>query len=481
MTNSDRRQLRDALLDAFPTRRELLNMLEHSFGDYSVSIPVDQELHLTVGILIEWAELEIIRLKRLIEAALSMNQGNTRLLAIYERIQRVSRSANLAEVSMTPSIRQDDINTLVNMIAKIAAQTPPSPQHFLRNLVNQADLPDQWVSELSGIWSGNAPQDARTLVKWALARDVNPNNRKYTTLGSILSPLLQEVGFEDAATLVAMIWIYRLYRDAEQIDNLAIRYQVPLQATGFEVESDIGPELDWGGPTDTVELQSFFQPELDFQDVGFLKQAIERASSVCLLRIPNHSRTGTGFLVAKNLLLTNYHLLKGYEGENVEENARQAILHFGYFTEPSGTPGNGQTFKLDPDKPILKLSPISQLDYVLLKVEDTILQAKDIQPTPYAFELPKPRSGLSILQHPQASPMKLVINPNGVTGVYPARDRIQYVTTTKLGSSGAPCFNHEWKVVALHHVQRGAWPIARREGILFSSIYEEIKEFLPQY
>jgi len=73
--------------------------------------------------------------------------------------------------------------------------------------------------------------------------------------------------------------------------------------------------------------------------------------------------------------------------------------------------------------------------------------------------------------------MKLSISCDGITGVYADRGLVQYVNKTSGGSSGSPCFNENWHLVALHHAQRAKSFGSIREGILFSSIYPEIKPY----
>jgi endonuclease G len=74
--------------------------------------------------------------------------------------------------------------------------------------------------------------------------------------------------------------------------------------------------------------------------------------------------------------------------------------------------------------------------------------------------------------------MEVTPNDNGITGIYQSEGLIQYVTRTQGGSSGSPCFNEDWKVVALHHAERAKSFGTIREGILFSAIYDRIKEYL---
>jgi V8-like Glu-specific endopeptidase len=242
---------------------------------------------------------------------------------------------------------------------------------------------------------------------------------------------------------------------------------------------DFGPDIDWKGETNEIQLQSWLKPEPDYLDVGFLKRAIEQSASVCRIEIPSRNIMGTGVLITPNKLLTNYHVLQPSEEDNIQSNALNAILKFGCFTSDNDITTQSKSFQLDRVKPILKFSKIENLDYILLQVESKITQEKDIKPARWdIYNLPQERMGLNVLQHPEGDSMKLSISQNGVTGVYQEYGLVQYVNKTASGSSGSPCFDENWFLVALHHAQKAKSFGTIREGILFNSIYQEIKDFL---
>ncbi|MEL7245887.1 MAG: trypsin-like peptidase domain-containing protein [Cyanobacteria bacterium J06573_2] len=378
---------------------------------------------------------------------------------------------------MSINIQQQDINQLVNVLARLAASSPTGPQRFFRDLVNRANLPQDWVFDLAGVWTGNANIDALELVNWALARDVNPNDKSFTTLGSILQVFLTKLGFNDAKIIVSLIIIYNLYTDKKLLEKLRISYQVPISTINTTTTSDFGPKINWQEP-DKTELESWLKPEPDFLDVGFLIQAIQNATSVCRIEISNQTILGTGFLIAPDLVLTNYHVVYS-DNPNTQINPSDIVLRFGCFTSTTGDEEKGQIFKLISDKPILESSPINKLDYALLRVEDSIRQAQDISEAECDFEnLPQQKMGLNILQHPEGASMKIAVSSNAIANIFPDSGLMQYVTKTSSGSSGSPCFNEDWKVVALHHAQKATHFGSIREGILLSSIYQEIKQHL---
>ncbi|QKQ77500.1 effector-associated domain EAD1-containing protein [Nostoc sp. TCL240-02] len=242
---------------------------------------------------------------------------------------------------------------------------------------------------------------------------------------------------------------------------------------------DFGPDISWRGESDEIQLQSWLQPEPDYWDVGFLKRAIEQSASVCRLEIPSRKIMGTGVLITPNKVLTNYHIVKYSEEDNLETNVLNAVLKFGCLTSDNGLETQGKSFKLDRQKPILCFSKTEDLDYILLQVEAKITQATDIKPARWdSHKLPLEKMRLSVLQHPEGDSMKLSVSQDGITGVYQNSGLVQYVNKTALGSSGSPCFDENWYLVALHHAQRAKTFGSIREGILFVSIYQEIKDFL---
>ena len=379
---------------------------------------------------------------------------------------------------MSITIPQSDINKLVDVIAPLADNFHPNSQAFFRYLISQANLPPKWVYSISNVWTGNTNYDTQRLIQWALSKDVNPNDQSFTTLGSILNPLLKEIGFNDAKVIVSLIIIYQLYKDKKLLEKLRITYQVPISTNSITPTiSDFGPEINWE-ELDQTELQGLFRPEPDFLDVGFLMQAIQHATSVCRIEIPNQGILGTGFLIASNLVLTNYHVFNS-EVTETQINPSDITLRFGCFTSTTGNETQGQTFKLVSNRPILQSSPTNKLDYVLLQVEESIKQATDITPANCEFEnLPGKGMALNILQHPEGASMKIAISSNAIANIFPDTGLMQYVTKTSPGSSGSPCFNENWKVVALHHAQRATHFGSIREGILLSSIYQEIRQHL---
>jgi len=382
---------------------------------------------------------------------------------------------------MTRAISDADRNAIVDILTTHAANPLESdtPQVFFGKLILSSNLPHPWMASIAGKWTGDAEWNALRLVEWAILKKVNPQDQRLTTIGAILYALLrQELPPDEARTVVAIMVGYGLILDDKLLDDIRLRYRVPVvPSTRAAIGIDYGPDFEWRGPQSELELQGFFSPPIPWQDVGFLRRAIERASSVC--RIEIGERRGTGFLVAPTLVLTNYHVLKLFVEDDIEVNARNILLRFGCFTSSKGDASEGQAFKLAPDG-IVAQSRVEELDFVLLKVESGIMSVDAIQPAPLDPSLPARKSALNILHHPGGDTMKLSTSGNGITDVLEDRGYVQYATPAVEGSSGSPCFNDTWKVVALHHAQRSRTWGSIREGILMHSIQKRIGPYLQQ-
>jgi V8-like Glu-specific endopeptidase len=379
------------------------------------------------------------------------------------------------------NLRMSDSDRIVDALGQVASTYPEGPTPYYRDLVSRVDLPANWKMNIAGMWTGDALADGRKLVRWAIARDVNPSDPRYTTLGALLSVLLQDLGLEQQNTIVALILAYDLYRDDGLVARLAARYQAPLPippsvgagqprtALGFELRE----------PLDEVELQGLFRREPDFLDVGFLSRAIETAASICRVESNDGEALGTGFLIGRRALLTNYHVLDCAPGQDPVQKAGNLVLRFRSLTAPDGRESEGQAYRADPDQPVLRTSPVGELDYALVCVEERITRAADAPPVSYAdHRLPAKGTALNILGHPLGGVMKLAVSGNGIVGVYPDAGLVQYATRALNGSSGSPCFDKSWQLVAIHHAERTTAFGAVREGVLLEPIFNEIRDLL---
>lgn len=376
-----------------------------------------------------------------------------------------------------------DRERIVQTLAKSAASGFSGSTPFYRDLISRADLREEWRQSLSGVWQGDAQSDARNLVTWAIARGVNPQDRKYTTLGSILEALLDQLGYDDQILIVALIYTYHLYCDSHLLAGLAMRYQIPApaEATAPVPEVPASPSFELREEFSDAELQGLLKREPEFLDVGFLSGAMRRAAGVCRVETADGKPLGTGFLLGQRELLTNYHVVELAAGDDLATKAHNLQFRFRSVTASAGQESAGQLYRPDEDDPVLSSSPVGALDYALIRVEEGISAAEDIWPVEYATTVPRPLAKgmpLNIIGHPLGEAMKLAISGNGIAGVYSDAGLLQYATKALNGSSGSPCFDDSWQLVAIHHAERARSFGAVREGVLLDSIYPEIRHLL---
>lgn len=389
-------------------------------------------------------------------------------------MERITKSEVTVPVG-PKAIEQEDKTRLVDLLAAQAQ----NEQGYFRRLVQQAPLDEEFKQQRQDSWSGQPKSDALNLVDWALAKGVNPADKGYSTLASILLQQLGRLDFEDAATIVAILSRYGLILDKALIEGLRWRFQVPIASYRPDARpTSLGPDFVWHGPNTALELQSWLRPARpEFLDVGYLVQAIKHARAVCLVSVGAIDQFGTGVLIGRHFVLTNYHVMVP-KGSNIPPNthAGSVKLHFGVFSQSD----EKNEFELDPTDPVPIFSPTEKLDYVLLRVSADIEAAKVLQVAIPERKPPGLKSSLSILQHPFGSEMKLAPSTDAVTFIDPANGIVQYVTWAAEGSSGAPCFDAQWRLVALHHAERAEPFGTIREGILIDPILKELEAKLGQ-
>ncbi|NPU63622.1 trypsin-like peptidase domain-containing protein [Bradyrhizobium sp. 83012] len=355
----------------------------------------------------------------------------------------------------------------------LAAQALNQPNYF-RNLLIRANLPPAFKQQRQDAWTNDNQTDAFMLIDWAQSKGTNPIDPGNTVLASVLLPELRNLGPEDTSTIVAAISAYHLVNDELALATLRMRYQCPVAKSSTSPSEDVGPNFTWRGETDEIQLQSWLRKPPDFLDVGYLRKAIQHATSVCLIEVGNTGHTGTGVVIHDHYVLTNYHVIQSMMLEHgpAPEAARIYLKFASYGDE---TPC--RTISLDTNQPIVSWSPVAKLDYALLKAPQLSTLA-EVRPATISLKLPALRSFLSILQHPNGGSMQLASSVDAVTFCDPDSGIIQYITRTASGSSGAPCFDENWNLVGLHHAERSRPFGTIREGILISSIVRELKQWI---
>jgi V8-like Glu-specific endopeptidase len=159
---------------------------------------------------------------------------------------------------------------------------------------------------------------------------------------------------------------------------------------------------------------------------------------------------GSGFLLAPDILLTNFHVI-----DSGVFNPEKVVFRFDCETGPDGEPTPGRTCKLAANWKLAESPRVKDggLDFALLRLAEPVgNDARTAGPRgwlklkAHTFSVGQP---VFILQHPAARPLRLAIGT--ITNANQSPVQVAYNANTLGGSSGSPCFNSSLQVVALHH------------------------------
>ncbi len=181
-----------------------------------------------------------------------------------------------------------------------------------------------------------------------------------------------------------------------------------------------------------------------FDPVTFRTRLGEIEGQVCRIEVELDGGTifGTGFLVGPGAVITNYHVLEPvFQGQAPPSSV---LCRFDYKRMANEIVSAGTMFKLSAGDWLLDASPVSaadhavdgsalpavdELDYAILRLEGTPghdpVGAKanpgspprgwiSVSEKPFAFNAKTP---LMVLQHPDAAPLKLALEMNGIIGL----------------------------------------------------------------
>ena len=201
----------------------------------------------------------------------------------------------------------------------------------------------------------------------------------------------------------------------------------------------------------------------DTLDVGFLHRGSLASRSVAKLIVHRHFGgvgstttgnapdvvTGTGWVLAPQLLITNFHVIaarRSYEdpvsGEDFRLQGEKAEVIFDLYRDDSRGElvTSGGCIAYD-----------RALDYAVLRLQDGDLGRRPLRLRSdwIRKQADHPlRERVNVLQHPNGKPMRLGFRNNFV--VAGNEEKLSYLTDTAEGSSGSPICDDEWFVAALH-------------------------------
>lgn len=275
----------------------------------------------------------------------------------------------------------------------------------------------------------------------------------------------------------AQLW----WRDLLRESRLALPTDAALQQLGEHYALST-PIVSSEGQVSGPQLEIKIKAAQSTYDIGPWRSRLGTIEGqVCRIEYPAGKAQGTGFLVGRDRVLTNFHVMDPIISG--ASSARKVVLRFDYLVDRDGiTVHAGTAHELaagDRTEWLIDSSPPSpldrqtnpatdpapdQLDYALLRLtrpagqepvggatNDTRAPLRgwiDVPEEDYAFSR---ASGVYIVQHPDGLPMQVALDTEGVIGRNANGTRVRYTTTTLPGSSGSPCFSPDWDLVALHH------------------------------
>ena len=229
-------------------------------------------------------------------------------------------------------------------------------------------------------------------------------------------------------------------------------------------------------PQDTPDLERLINAKLGMHSpVDWRTRMYQAELATCLICFKGCSPEGqgTGFLIGPNLLITNYHVMEDVMRRNIKPKDVRFCFDYKTFNDSLvGKPAEyGMSTTVLDDR-----SPANALDYILIYLDgnpgaDLVeghLPRGWLKPVRHRFQSGEP---LFIIQHPDGGPLKFAFDRVNTSDDF----RISYLTNTGDGSSGAPCFNLTWDLVALHQgvVRPDVDPQRPNRGIPFSRILEQ--------
>ncbi|CAN7330134.1 DNA/RNA non-specific endonuclease [Bosea sp. LjRoot90] len=259
----------------------------------------------------------------------------------------------------------------------------------------------------------------------------------------------RQVGAADRGEYTKADTVNRLKRRMERLQALVAARMHRGGATDEGAQEAISvPALTAGDVTDEA-MERVIGETRDFLSIEYFERGLQAAA--CVGRImTNGAVNGTGFLVAPDVLITNWHVLK------TPAMAEDSYFELDYEANTFGPPKVAQSFDLDPagffmnDKPhdfaLCAVKSVSQNGKVLANYGHVALIAEEGKIT-----IGEP---VNIIQHPKGRFKQIAIRNSRLLDLFEgAADTrfFHYDADTEKGSSGCPVFNDQWEVVALHH------------------------------
>lgn len=196
-----------------------------------------------------------------------------------------------------------------------------------------------------------------------------------------------------------------------------------------------------------VGLERRIGPLNDILSVEFLERGVLASRSVGIVRIEALGISGSGFMCAPTIFVTNHHVLPN------ERMAHAATLTLGFEEQMVRMfpPPLEDTFTFRPEELFVTNA---QLDVTFVAI-DPGNAADDVPWLPLLREQGKINIGhpVNLIHHPDGDAKRVVVHNSHLLDLQDDTDDDMfcwYSGDTELGSSGAPVFNSRWEIIAIH-------------------------------
>lgn len=228
-------------------------------------------------------------------------------------------------------------------------------------------------------------------------------------------------------------------------------------------------------------LQKLVNASSRLINLGDFERGLQQlAGTLCRVCIPHVN--GTGFLIGRRTVLTNYHVVE--PAIQAGTQGGQIVCEFD-FAEPTSVPVRRAALAgagwLGP-KSSYSLSDLTgtgeprpdELDFAVIRLAEPVEPERPALELPFSPPLVTVRDYVMIGQHPKGEEAQIAFgqvieNPAG--GL-----RYRYDVTTESGSSGSPVLDFSLRLVALHHAADPAGTPRYNQGVPIARIKHAVQD-----
>lgn len=276
--------------------------------------------------------------------------------------------------------------------------------------------------------------------------------------------------------LLAVTW-----SDKPQNPRLkALADELLVDQAGVLAKYAPAPAIPSAVPATRPSLEKLVETRSRLLNLAEFQQGIERLSDA-LCRISAPTVKGTGFLVGRRTVLTNFHVMK----EAIQQSLDGSKLLFEFGFSGAGPPAfslqaaAGVAWK-GPNRPYSQsdLTGVgdpapNELDFALVTLASDVPADRLPLAWPIAPPIVSQRDFIVIGQHPQGNAANIAF---GEVLAYPGSGlRYRYDVTTEPGSSGSPVLTLDQQLVALHHAGDPQYQPKYNQGVPIWLIMEALK------